>query len=474
MTSRLIRPLAIMVSVGCLSMGSALRAQDDDARLDNLLQRIEQLEHDTTLVEDITQIQRIQRALGFYLDKGYFGEAASMFSDDGRVMMGMDGVYIGRDRIQELFTRHGGGSVSAGPGLPFGRINMHMQLSPTVTVAADGQSASARWMQWSLTGNYEQAIQWGDATLENSYVKEDGVWKISEMNIFTNFIAPYEGGWAALAPTEGEWKTSVAEVFPADEPSPVSYKPFPVTYAPPFHFANDHSSIMSDPPLAAVQRDDDAIGRLESQADEHAAKLARQRSLRAIENLQAMYGYYIEEGRWQEAAGLFTDNGIWEFGQSGQYIGTASIVRGLSRMGPEGLEDGLLNHYPMLQPVIHVSEDNSRAWGRWRSDVMWSRDGKGQWGGGLYENGYVNDNGTWKISKNQYWVTFWGDYDQGMTTAGYDPLLPAAGLEPDAPPSAVYESFPNTYIVPFHYDNPVTGRPHDDLARAAEAQGGQN
>jgi hypothetical protein len=206
----------------------------------------------------------------------------------------------------------------------------------------------------------------------------------------------------------------------------------------------------------------DALGRLEVIADEQATKLARQRSLRAVENLQAMYGYYIDKGQWNEAASLFTEDGTWEFGQSGVYEGQDSIVRGLSRMGPDGLEPGQLNNYPMMQPIIHVSEDNSKAWGRFRSDVMLARGGKGQWGGGLYENEYVNDNGVWKITRQHYWVTFWGDYDEGMTTGGRDPLAPAGSNPPDAPPSVVYESFPNTYIVPFHFPHPVTGAPHDD------------
>ena len=130
----------------------------------------------------------------------------------------------------------------------------------------------------------------------------------------------------------------------------------------------------------------------------------------------------------------------------------------------------------MLQPVIHVSEDNSRAWGRFRSDVMLARNGTGQWGGGVYENEYINDNGTWRISKQHYWVTFWGDYDQGWTGAGIIPMAPASTTNPpDAPPSVVYQSFPNTYVVPFHYDHPVTGEPHNDMGRlTADQAAGRN
>ncbi len=68
-------------------------------------------------------------------------------------------------------------------------------------------------------------------------------------------------------------------------------------------------------------------------------------------------------------------------------------------MGPQGLEEGQLNNYVTVQPIIHISDDNRTAKARWRSDVKLSRGGKGRWGGGVYENEYVNDKGTWKFSK---------------------------------------------------------------------------
>jgi len=40
-------------------------------------------------------------------------------------------------------------------------------------------------------------------------------------------------------------------------------------------------------------------------------------------------------------------------------------------------------------------------------------------------------------------------------------------IPPDAPPTVVYESLPNTYVVPFHYNHPVTGEPHADMDRLA-------
>jgi len=457
-----------------LFTAAATQAQSDEARYTNLLARLNAIKVETQQVEDINAITRLGKAFAYYIDKGYFGEAANLFAEDGRLMYGMDGVYIGRERITELLTRHGGGSLTAnGPGLPFGRLNNHMHLQPLVTIGADGTTAKARWREWGQVGNYKGKAEWSDAILENDYIKKDGVWQISEMRLFLNFVAPYQGGWAKLEKQGRNWKTPVGEDFRADERSPVRYPAFPEIYVPDFHYhndvANNLSAIQTPPPFRDMpNRLNDAIGQLEQRADAEALKLARVHAVRAVENLQNMFGYYFDKGLWSQAADLFTIDGTWEFGQMGVYQGKASIARGMTLIGPEGLEQGQLNNFPMLQPVIHVSEDNSRAWGRFRSDVMQSKDGKGRWGGGLYENEYVNENGTWKIAKQHYWVTYWGDYDKGWRGDGIEPVEQMSSeIPPDAPPTVVYESLPSTYVVPFHYNHPVTGEPHADMERLA-------
>jgi hypothetical protein len=455
----------IAVRLGGLLLGIALcgngLAASDAARIAQLKARVAAIAAETAQVEGIVQVQRLGRAFGYYTDKGYFGEAADLFTDDGTFQWGTDGVYKGKARIRELLTRQGGGSMKEPPGLPFGRLNLRMQLQPLVTVAADGNTARARWREWGLLGQYKKAAFWGDAVIEDRYVKQGGAWKISARQYFLNFEAPYQGGWASMQPVSGSWQSAVARDFPPDAPAPQQYQPFPAVYVPAYHYADgDLSSIRSRPPMAAPRRRGDAIGQLEAMADAEELALARAHSVRAIENLQAMYGYYIDKGQWKQAAALFTPDGTYEFGQGGVYIKPWRIEKALELMGPPGLEAGQLNNYVMVQPIIHISADNSTAKARWRSDVLRARGGKGIWGGGVYENEYVNDKGTWKISKLHYYVTFWGDYDKGWA-AGPIPVDPVSTtLPPDKPPTLVYESFPKLQVWPYHYPNPVSGKPH--------------
>jgi hypothetical protein len=450
--------LALNLILG-LTLCSPGFARDDAARLAALKTRLQAMAQETTYVESITRIQRLGRAFGYYTDKGYFGEAADLFTDDGTFQWGVDGIYKGKPRIRELLTRHGGGSMTDGPGLPFGRLNLRMQLQPVVTVAADGNSAHARWREWGLLGQYHKSATWGDALIEDDYVKQDDVWKIAARRYYLNFEAPYQGGWAALQPISGDWRSAIAKDFAPDAPAPAQYQPFPAVFVPPYDYSGTLRAIQSPPPFAAPKRPDDALGRLEALADARQLQLARTHSVRAIENLQAMYGYYIDKGQWQKAAALFSRNATYEFGQGGVYIGPAHIERALSLMGPPGLEPGQLNNYVMVQPIINVSDDNRTAKARWRSDVQLARAGQGRWGGGVYENEYVNDGGTWKFSTLHYYVTFWGDYDKGWVAKPYPMDPPSTTIAPDRPPTLVYQSFPKLQIVPYHYDNPVSGKP---------------
>lgn len=184
----------------------------------------------------------------------------------------------------------------------------------------------------------------------------------------------------------------------------------------------------------------------------------------AIENLQAMYGYYFDKGLWNEVADLFANNGTFEYGQRGIYRGKERIRRALLLFGPNGLAPARLNNHMQLQNVIIVAPDGRRATGRWQGMVMLGEAGQnGTWGVGIYENEYVKEGGRWKLAKLHFYPTALTDYDAGWMKS----QLPMEGMSavfpPDAPPSEVYRTLPGNYIPPFSFDHPVTGRSLKDL-----------
>ena len=189
----------------------------------------------------------------------------------------------------------------------------------------------------------------------------------------------------------------------------------------------------------------------------------------AIETLQATYGYYFDKGLWDDAADLFAADGTFEYGQMGVYVGRERIRHALLLFGPEGLGRGYLNNHMLLQPIITVAPDGRTATARWQGMVMLAEPGaNGVWGVGLYENSYVKDRGTWKISKLHFYVTALTDYDAGFMRSALRMDGPSALYPPDRPPTEVYRAYPSAYVPPFSYVHPVTGQPLSDIPQPAD------
>jgi SnoaL-like domain len=485
--SSLPRRRLLLAAFGCVALAAAVAspgaraARPDVARgvVAQLNDSIATLASQADRLDDVNAVKKLQRAFGYYIDKGYWGEAASLFADNATLEVGVDGVYVGRARIRKRLMLDGGGNP--GPGLPYGQIYHRMQLQPVIDISADGNTAWGRWREIALLGHFHHDAEWGTGVYEDEYVKQDGVWKIRRMHYFPNFVAPYDSGWAKLPRVTGDWKSAVGKAFPADRPPTIRYEPFPSVFTPPFHYRNPAAGGSAAEKAAAreVARVETAarkaasaesralagrsaaqareLGALEALLAHCAHELARLQSREQIERLQAAYGYYIDKGRWNQAAALFSRRATYEYGQQGIYVGRAHIRKALGLMGPRGLRTGQLNDYPMLQPIISVSPDNRTATARWRSDVMMAKGGKGEWGGGVYNNEYVNDHGVWKIAKLHFYVTFFASYAKGWA-AGDLPLEgPSAKVPPDRPPSSIYRSLPGVYVPPYPYSNPVTG-----------------
>lgn len=202
----------------------------------------------------------------------------------------------------------------------------------------------------------------------------------------------------------------------------------------------------------------------------YSERVARLEDTDAVENLQAMFGFYFDKGLWGEAASLFARSGSFEYGQSGVYIGPERIRRAMLLFGPEGLGRGYLNNHMMLQPVISVSADGRTAKGRFQGPVQLAEPGQnGIWGVGIYENEYVKEGGTWKIAKLHFYPTAFTDYDRGWARSLLPMKGPSALFPPDRPPTVVYRTMPGNYIPPFSYPHPVTGQPLDRLPQAADS-----
>jgi len=117
-------------------------------------------------------IENLDSAYGYYLDKNLWNQLADLFAKDGSLELAQRGVYIGQDHIRAFLPAFGG---PEGPKV--NRLGNHLNLQPVIHVSPDGKTAKVRARLLQMMGEAGRSAGWGAAVYENEMVKEDGVWK---------------------------------------------------------------------------------------------------------------------------------------------------------------------------------------------------------------------------------------------------------------------------------------------------------
>jgi hypothetical protein len=212
------------------------------------------------------------------------------------------------------------------------------------------------------------------------------------------------------------------------------------------------------------------------------AKLTRRVSLledtNAVRSLHYKYGYYIDKCLYREAVDLFAElgevrflNGIYKGKQGARRLYVDWFQKYFTN-GFNGPIRGFLLDHLMLQDIVDVAPDGLSAKGRFRCVLQGGchesmRDPVPNfpqqfWEAGIYENAYIKEGGVWKIKLLNYNMLWQANYVEGWAHSGVH-LAPLTRTFPDDPngpdellPQAP-ETWPETRVVPFHYDHPVTG-----------------
>jgi hypothetical protein len=196
---------------------------------------------------------------------------------------------------------------------------------------------------------------------------------------------------------------------------------------------------------------------IEAELEQLRGEVSRLRDKDAIVTLQSAYGYYVDKAQWDEAADLFARDATLEIAGRGLFRGIDRIRAYLHALPP--LTEGTVFNHMQLQPLITLGTDGDTALGRWRA---WMNVGfvgrESMWGEGTYENAYVREDGAWKIAKLHFFVTYYVDYDKGWTHGGVPLAGPLPEMVPDETQTIAYGAFPQVFIPPYHYPNPVTGK----------------
>jgi len=144
------------------------------------------------------------------------------------------------------------------------------------------------------------------------------------------------------------------------------------------------------------------------------ASLRAAEGVRAVKRLQDCYSQYQDQGMWSDLADLFTDDVTGEFGDI-RVRGKANLQHYLMRQAGRnrpGLAAGQLNTRLVLQPIVNLGADGRSAQGAWHEFSMLGQYQKSAgFDGGVYENEYVLDHGTWKISRVRFIRQYQGSYE---------------------------------------------------------------
>ncbi len=196
----------------------------------------------------------------------------------------------------------------------------------------------------------------------------------------------------------------------------------------------------------------------------------------AIKKLQRAYGYYLEHWMAEDLIDLFSDSpdACLKIA-AGEYRGKDAIRR-FFRHGNDNTpipitENGAFLHQVMqLSGIVDVAEDGKTAKGRWYGFGANAFPVPGGvnpgWMDGVYEVEYIKENNVWKLLVVRWCMTFHAPWtlsfvepqkakriDEFMNR----PYERAASMRPTGTPEDT--QYPSGFLCPFHYKNPVTGKP---------------
>ena len=446
----------------------AAHSDTREVAFDALAAQLGTLERRAERLAAESDVLNLQNAYGYYVDRKLWDDVADLFADSGTMEIGRGGVYVGKASIRR-------GLEQFGPaGLREGEINDYVYLQPIVTVAADGASAKARGVYLGMTGRAGAGAEWREGIYENEYVRDGGVWKIATLHVYPRLVTDYDKGWAQdakpLDPPSAE--------FPPDRPPTSAYESYPKFVIAPFHFRHPvtgrppqyperHKG--GDPSVAAQPLAPAMPAQTQAELDARLAALERSLDAAAAaesaENLVNAYGYYADEHMWDAAAQLFATDGWAEVPGVGIYSGREHL-RAALQAAFGGRREGAFELHQIAQPVVHASAGEPARIRARLAEIDVRDDGDDAYAAGIYEAAVVMEGGAWRIGALDFEPTWAATHSRGWArvAAGDSAKLVAPSTSdlpaPDRPLSGqAAPPFPAVADVPFHYANPVSGRP---------------
>jgi hypothetical protein len=364
------------------------------------------LARETAQVEDLRSIREIKRLQAEWGYRAMAGDWAGMAALAVERIVLAEGLreYRGREGIAEWLRETQGKGVD---GMPPGRLNLRLFISPVITLGADGETATGRWHEIAMTGENGVSAEWLGVTHVIEYRKTPEGWRIAASRPYEHFAGTYEDGWSHQAET---------------------------LQRAPYHYTPEQAGVVLPERAAAQPRP--------------AGDLAREASLllaqSTAQNLANAYGYYLDRGMYDDIVDLFVPDAQVDVAGQGVYNGSDSVRRFLGRYGAPGLETGELNDRPQLMPLVNVSDDGSTALVRVvELGMTGQHGGEGFWSAAI--NTFLlraGEDGKWRIAQLHQRPLMRAAYEQGWAHPLPAQMPIGESLWPDGQGQPVDLSYP--------------------------------
>lgn len=213
--------------------------------LQAMRQRLDDLEHQLGVQQDINAVRRLQYAYGYFIDKSQYDEVVDLFAEDGEVWF-LGGIYRSKAGVRRLYIERFRKTFTEDHNGPrYGWLLDHPQLQMIVDVSPDRRTAKVRgrsMMQAGLhqTAKGQQRQWWEGGIYENEYVRENGVWKIKRLAYYPFWHASFAEGWAK---TPIDFIPMASTLYPEDPLGPDALidpmpRLWPATDIVPFHYTH--------------------------------------------------------------------------------------------------------------------------------------------------------------------------------------------------------------------------------------------
>ncbi|MFC1820460.1 nuclear transport factor 2 family protein [Thermodesulfobacteriota bacterium] len=176
------------------------------------------------------------------------------------------------------------------------------------------------------------------------------------------------------------------------------------------------------------------------------AKINRCSDYQEICKLMSTYSHYQHMCMWDKIPSMFaqkTDEIEIEIDDGGLNVGLDTPRKaffermGRGKTGPSPFYPGFIDIHMLVNPVIEINKNGTRAKALWHSPGLTSRqvgdELEPRWIQGKYVMEYVKEDGEWKILKFNFRRTFHTAFDKGWVKMPEPPPRPASSRVSDKP-----------------------------------------